>query len=291
MQSMTGFGRAFREFDRRSLGVEIKSVNGRYLDMNIRLPRTLQFLDPVLRSRLKTFVSRGKIDVWVTAESAADAASGLSCNEALASAYMHYARSLAAAHEIPMDMTVRTLMRLPEIFTMENPRQDEEELTGQVMDVFDEACAHLVEARQQEGERIREDLAEKLSALQTSLDRVKERSPLVMDAYRNRLRMKLTESADVVNVDEARLAQELVIYADKVSADEELVRLESHLQAMEQLFFSEGPVGRRLDFLVQELNREVNTMMSKANDLDMTREGVEMKTCIEKIREQIQNME
>lgn len=291
MISMTGFGRFDEQFENRRIAVEIKSVNGRYLDVNIRLPRQLQFLDPLLRKRLQSYVSRGKVDIWITMESDSDTADGLLCNEALAAAYVDHMKKMSAEFDIPLNLSAVSLAKMPEIFTLSPPRADEDELKKDVFFVFDRACDALVSQRCDEGERLLADLKEKVAELSDCLKIVKERSPLLLKEYEERLYEKVRETAQTVPVDESRIASELVIFSDKVSNDEELVRLESHLQEMEHIFAQREPVGRKLDFMVQELNREVNTMMSKANDIAITKQGVLMKTCIEKIREQIQNIE
>lgn len=291
VRSMTGYGRAEAANEKRKLTVEMKAVNNRYLDFNIRMPRRFSFLESKIRGALKEYILRGKVDVFISCEEYADEAGALKFNEALAGEYISYMRQMAEKFHLSTEITPADIARAPEVFSLGDPDADEEELWGMLEPVIREASAHFNEAREGEGERLAADLLEKLDSLEALVDRVIEHEPEIMEAYRARLCETLSEILEDRSIEESRITAECVVYADRISTDEESVRLKSHIRQMRSELKGEGSIGRKLDFLAQEMNREANTTLSKAGDLITADIGIEMKTDIEKIREQIQNIE
>lgn len=291
IKSMTGFGRCEVVENNRKFAVEIKSVNHRYLDVNIKMPKALNFFESAIRSELKNYISRGKVDVFVSCENFAESTSTVRYHRETAEEYRNYLRQMAEEFGLKDDVSVSTLARFPEIFTMEETSVDEEELWKELRKAVTGAAEMFVETRVVEGERLREDLIGKLDGMQDMVDFVAERSPQIVTEYRRKLEDKVRELLGDTSVDEARLLTEVTIFADKSCVDEEIVRLRSHIEATRETLLTGGAVGRKLDFIAQEMNREANTMLSKANDLEVSNCAIELKTEIEKVREQIQNIE
>ena len=291
IRSMTGYGRGEDITAMRKLTVEMKAVNNRYLDFNIRMPRRFNFLEAKIRSVLKEYVLRGKVDVFITCEEYADEAGALKYNEALAGEYIHHMRRMAEAFGLDARISASDIARAPEVFTIGDMSTDEDELWGMLEPVIRKAAEHFNEARSGEGSRLKEDLLQKLSHLETLVDDVIAHEPEIMAAYRAKLTEVLTEILSDRSIEESKIIAECAIFADKICTDEETVRLRSHIRQMRDELGKEGSIGRKLDFITQEMNREANTTLSKAGDLMTADLGIEMKTDIEKIREQIQNIE
>jgi uncharacterized protein (TIGR00255 family) len=288
---MTGFGRGEYADDKRKFTVEIKSVNHRYLDVAIKMPKKLNFFESSIRNLLKEYMERGKVDLYITYEDYSEDNFSLQYNEALAGEYLKYLRQMAAAFSLEDDIRVSTLSRYPDVFVMEEQSIDEKELWSGLESALRQACAQFSESRVREGGRLCDDLAAKLDQMLTYVDYIEERSPEIMRDYRARLEEKVADILGDRQMDESRIATEIVIYADKICVDEETVRLRSHIQAMKDTLLAGGGIGRRLDFIAQEMNREANTILSKANSLEISDVGINLKTDIEKVREQIQNIE
>ncbi len=291
IRSMTGYGRAEAVSDARKLTVEIKSVNNRYLDFNIRMPRRFNFLEAKIREVLKESVLRGKVDVFITCEEYADEAGALKYNEALAGEYIAHMRHMAETFGLSSAITPADIARAPEVFTIGDISTDGEELWEMLLPVLKSASERYNEAREAEGERLKTDVLLKLDHLGGLVEHVIEHEPEIMEAYKKKLTDTLSEILEDRSIDESKIAAECVLYADKISTDEESVRLRSHIRQMKDELGKSGSIGRKLDFLAQEMNREANTTLSKAGDLMTADIGIEMKTDIEKIREQIQNIE
>jgi uncharacterized protein (TIGR00255 family) len=289
--SMTGFGRAEVQDDRQKITVEIKSVNHRYLEPNIKAPKKFSLFESNIRALLKDYAQRGKIDVYITYEDYSQSDVTLKYNEELAGQYLEYARRAEKTFGLRYDMTVAQLLRCPDVLTQEEQKIDEEALWAELEPVIRKAGEAFRKARNTEGENLRRDLYGKLDRLEENVDKVIEREPQIMEEYRRRLEEKTQELLGNADVDESRIAAEVVIFSDKICKDEETVRLKSHISNMRETLGIGDNIGRKLDFLAQEMNREANTILSKANDLETSNIGVELKTEIEKIREQVQNVE
>ena len=291
IRSMTGFGRCETADENRRFTVEIKSVNHRYLDISIRMPKKLNLFESAIRTLLKEYMERGKVDVCITCEEYGEAHYALRYNEALAAEYMSCFHAMAEAFHLENDVRVSALSRYPEVITMEEKEPDEEKLWSGLSAALRGACEQFAGSRRKEGESLREDLFRKLDSMTAYVDFIEERSPEIMRDYRARLEEKVQELLGENKLDEGRIAAEVTIFADKVCVDEETVRLKSHIRSMKEALLAGGAVGRRLDFIAQELNREANTILSKASSLDISDTGINLKTDIEKVREQIQTIE
>lgn len=291
IKSMTGFGRCEVAENNRKFTVEMKAVNHRYLDVNIKMPKTLNFFESAIRSELKNYIVRGKVDVFITYEDLSENISSVRYNREVAEEYLTYLRQMAVDFGLDDDIRVSTLSKYPEVFTMEEAGVDEEELWKELQKAVDGAAKMFVESRITEGEHLREDLIEKLDGMLKLVDFIAERSPQIVAEYRRKLEEKVRELLGDNTVDESRLLTEVTIFADKVCVDEEIVRLRSHIETMKNALLEGGSIGRKLDFIAQEMNREANTTLSKANDLEISNCAIELKTEIEKVREQIQNIE
>lgn len=291
IKSMTGFGRCEIAENNRKFTVEMKSVNHRYLDVNIKMPKKLNFFESAIRGELKNYISRGKVDVFITYEDFSDNNSGVRYNREVAEEYLKYLRRMAEDFGLDDDIRVSTLSKYPEVFTMEEQDVDEEELWKELQRAIKGAAEMFVETRVTEGEQLRRDLLSKLDGMLELVDYISDRSPKVVAEYRQRLEDKVRELLSDNTVDETRLLTEVTIFADKVCVDEELVRLRSHIETTRNTLEEGGCIGRKLDFIAQEMNREANTTLSKCNDLEISNCAIELKTEIEKVREQIQNIE
>lgn len=291
IKSMTGFGRCEITENDRKFTVEMKSVNHRYLDVNIKMPKKLNFFESAIRGELKNYISRGKVDVFITYEDFTENNTTIRYNKEVATEYLKYLREMAQEFDLDDDIRVSTLSRYPEVFTMEEQTMDEEELWKGLQKAIKGAAENFVQTRITEGENLRNDLIQKLHNMLSLVDFITERSPQIIKEYREKLMTKIQDILGSVQVDENRLLTEVTIFADKVCVDEELVRLRSHIETTKKTLLEGGSIGRKLDFIAQEMNREANTTLSKSNDLDISNCAIELKTEIEKVREQIQNIE
>lgn len=291
IKSMTGFGRAEVTDENRKFTVEIKSVNHRYLDVGIKMPKKLNFFESAIRNLLKEYIERGKVDVFISYEDYTEDNYALKYNEDIAAQYLAHLKAMSEKFGLENDVRVSTLSRYPEVFTMEEQSVDEKELWAVLERAIRGAAEQFVESRIAEGERLRSDLIEKLDGMLTYVDFIEERSPAILQEYRARLEEKVRELLGDKQLDDARIATEVTIFADKICVDEETVRLRSHIQSTKDTLNVGGGIGRKLDFIAQEMNREANTILSKTNDLEISDIGINLKTDIEKVREQIQNIE
>ena len=292
IKSMTGFGRCEVSDGERKFTVEMKGVNHRYLDANIRMPKKLNFFESAIRNLLKKSVQRGKVDIFITYEDLSESQVSLKYNEKLAEEYLTYFKKMEESFSLENDIRVSTLSRYPEVLTMEEQLMDEEELWNGLKKALDGAIKQFVETRALEGENLKTDIINKLDGMLKLVDVIEERSPQIVAEYREKLETKVHELLEDTQIEEGRIAAEVVIFADKICTDEEVVRLRSHILHMKETLQSEeSGIGRKLDFIAQEMNREANTILSKANDLEISNIGIELKTEIEKVREQIQNIE
>ena len=291
IKSMTGFGRCEVLKDSRKFTVELKSVNHRYLDVNIRMPKKLNFFETSIRTLLKSYADRGKVDIFITYEDLSQSQVSVKYNAALAAEYLKYLNQMAEEFSLDNDVRVSTLSRYPEVFTMEECSEDEDELWNGLKEALEGAFSQFVEMRTKEGERLKEDILLKLDLLSEQIRFIEERSPQIIAEYRTKLEEKMRELLEDTQIDDNRIAAEVILFADKICTDEEVVRLKSHIQHMKETLEESNGIGRKLDFIAQEMNREANTILSKANDLDISNRALSLKTEIEKIREQIQNIE
>ncbi len=291
IKSMTGFGRCEISEGTKKITVEMKSVNHRYLDVTVKMPKKLNYFDSAIRNILKEYIQRGKVDVFVSYENLSESEEVLTYNQGIASQYMEYFRRMRDEFSLTDDVTVSVLARCPEVFVMEEPKENEEEIWNILQQAVKGACEKFVEARVREGEVLKADMILKLDRMLTLVAAVEKRSPLVISEYRQKLEAKVRELLADAQLDESRIATEITIFADKICVDEELVRLKSHVEATKAALETGGGIGRKLDFIAQEMNREANTTLSKANDLEISSLAIELKTEIEKVREQIQNIE
>ena len=288
---MTGFGRCeIAEADRK-ITVEMKSVNHRYLDVTIKMPKKLNFFEAAIRTELKNYMQRGKVDLFITYEDFTESNVCVKYNKELAAEYMQYFDRMAEDFSLDNDIRVSTLARFPEILMMEEQTVDEEQLWKLLDKALKGAAENFVETRIREGENLRNDLIAKLEGMLAHVDFITERSPEIIEEYKEKLTKKVEELLSDKQVDESRLLMEVTIFADKVCVDEELVRLRSHITATRDALLAGGSIGRKLDFIAQEMNREANTILSKSSDLEISNRAIELKTEIEKVREQIQNIE
>lgn len=291
IKSMTGFGRCEVTEDTRKICVEMKSVNHRYLDVSIKMPKKLNFFETAIRNELKNYIQRGKVDVFITYEDLTETNFCVKYNRELAAEYMKYLWQMSEDFSLDNDVRVSTLSRYPEVLTMEEQNVDEEELWQFLGKAVRGAAEAFVETRIREGENIRDDLLAKLNVMLAGVEFIEHRAPQMIADYRKRLKDKVKELLEDAQIDEARLLTEVTLFADKVCVDEELVRLRSHITTMKGDLTVGGSIGRKLDFLAQEMNREANTILSKTTDLETSNRAIELKTEIEKVREQIQNIE
>ena len=291
IKSMTGFGRCEHQQGTQKFTVELKGVNHRYLDVNIRMPKKLNLFETSIRALLKQYAARGKVDIFITYEDTAEGQVSLKYNAALAGEYMKYFRQMEEEFQLDNDIRVSTLARCPEVITMEEQSEDEEELWKGLKIALEGAFSQFVETRITEGENLKKDILEKLSGMETLVAYIEERSPEIVAEYRAKIEEKVKELLGDTHMEESRIAAEVILFADKICTDEEVVRLKSHISHMRDTLEENEGIGRKLDFIAQEMNREANTILSKANDLEVSNCAISLKTEIEKIREQIQNIE
>ncbi len=291
IKSMTGFGRAEVMEGNRKFTVEMKSVNHRYLDVNIKMPKKLNFFESAIRNELKNYIQRGKVDVFITYEDFSENNVSVKYNKETAATYLQYLRQMAEDFGLENDIRVSALSRYPEVFSMEEQSVDEEELWKELQRAIKGAAEGFVQSRIVEGENLKNDMVSKLEGMLEHVDFITERSPKIVEEYKQKLQDKVRELLDDSKIDDNRLLMEVTIFADKVCVDEELVRLRSHIEATRNALVEGGSIGRKLDFIAQEMNREANTTLSKTTDMEISNRAIELKTEIEKIREQIQNIE
>ena len=291
IKSMTGFGRCEVSENNRKFTVEMKSVNHRYLDVNIKMPKKLNFFESAIRALLKDYIQRGKVDMFITYEDMTENNVSIKYNKDIAAEYLKYLKEMAEEFALDNDIRVSTLSRYPEVLTMEEQTIDEEGIWKTLEKAIKGAAEGFVETRIKEGENLRTDLISKLDGMLSHVDFIQERSPQIISEYKQKLEDKVKDLLADVKVDENRLLMEVTIFADKVCVDEEIVRLKSHIETTKATLKAGGSMGRKLDFIAQEMNREANTILSKANDLEISNRAIELKTEIEKVREQIQNIE
>ncbi|MCR5584161.1 MAG: YicC family protein [Lachnospiraceae bacterium] len=291
IKSMTGFGRCEMTEGGRKIVVEMKSVNHRYNETTIKMPKKLNFFEAGIRSVMKEYVSRGKIDVFITYEDTEDAGGFVKYNRQTAEEYIKYLNEISDEFGLMNDVNAATIARLPEVLTFEEKEVDEEGLWKLLEAALRGCLEKFVETRVAEGEKLKEDLLEKLNGIEKMVDKIEARNPEIVKEYREKILAKVKELLGDTNVSEQVLATELIVFADKICVDEEMVRLKAHVSNMRDTLKAGKDVGRKLDFVAQEMNREANTTLSKANDIDVSNTAIELKTEIEKIREQIQNIE
>lgn len=291
IKSMTGFGRYEVATEEYKITVEMKAVNHRYLDMSIKMPKKFNYFEAGIRTLLKGYIQRGKVDVFITYEDYTEGNMCLKYNRSLAAEYVKYFEQMAQEFGIPNDMKVSLLAKCPEVLTMEEVPEDEEHLWGILSQAVEEAAKRFVETRIREGEHLKDDLILKLDDMLSLVKFIEDKEPLILNEYRRKLEEKVREYLESASIDEGRIAAEVTIFADKVCVDEEMVRLRSHIESTKAKLLAGGTVGRELDFIAQEMNREANTTLSKSTDLEISDKAIALKTEVEKVREQIQNIE
>ena len=288
---MTGFGRCENDTGERKLIVELKSVNHRYLEISVKLPKKLNFFESGIRNVLKQYISRGKVDVFITYEDYTEGKACVKYNEDIAREYYNGLEQMSRDFGIENDVRASILSRFPDVFTLEEQTMDEQELWELLEGTVKSAAKKFVETRIAEGEHLLADIHAKLDGMLAIVDFIEEREPQIVAEYRNKLTDKVRDLLGETSIDESVLATEITIFADKICVDEETVRLRAHINNMKSTLSEAVNVGRKLDFIAQEMNREANTILSKANDLAVSNQAIDLKTEIEKIREQIQNIE
>ena len=291
VNSMTGYGRGQGNVVGIEVSVEIRSVNHRYFDLNIRSPRRYTFLEDPIKTEVSRMITRGKVDVFLTIEHQTGDDICISLNRKVLEGYLSAIAQMENDYGLKNDLTVSGAARLPDLFKMEKEEENAERLTAGVMDLLQAAMAEYSEMRGREGAHLKEDILSRLVTIEQYVDLVEKRSPETVEQYRQRLAQKMTEVLESTNIDESRILQEAAIYSDKIAVDEETVRLRSHIAQLRSMLDSGGPIGRKMDFLMQEFNRESNTIGSKCNDADIARVVIDLKSEIEKMREQVQNIE
>ena len=291
IKSMTGFGRSEIVKGNRKISVEIKSVNHRYLEAGIKMPKKLNVFESRMRDLLKKYATRGKIDIFINYEDDSESQVNLKFNQNIADEYMAIFNNMSEKYNLKNDMTVGGLARFPEVITMDEVQEDEEELWHFIEEAMKAALEQFVNTRILEGENLKKDLLGKLDHMEELVAFVEKRSPEIMKEYRSKLESKVKELLGDSTIDESRIATEVIIYADKICVDEETVRLRSHIEHARKCLNEDGGIGRKMDFIAQEMNREANTTLSKANDIEISNAAIDLKTEIEKVREQIQNIE
>lgn len=288
---MTGYGRAEETFNGCTITVELRSVNNRYLDCNVRIPRLYLFAEDRIKTRVQNTISRGKVDVFVTLDSAGAEKVQVSVNRPVADGYYAALRQLAEDYGLSNDISVSLLSRFPEVLLAEKAEEDVEQMAKDICSVLDQALIDFDQMRTREGDRLREDILSRAAAIEEKVSLVERRSPQTVAEYRAKLEARMNEVLSSTQMDPARILTEAAIFADKVAVDEETVRLRSHIGQLREMLSKGGATGRKLDFLIQEFNREANTIGSKCSDIEISGQVVDIKAEIEKIREQVQNIE
>ena len=291
LKSMTGFGRCEIANEQQKITVEMKAVNHRYCDINIKMPKKLSIFEAGMRSLLKKYIQRGKVDVFISYEDYTENNMVLKYNEELAAEYVAVLQRMSEKFGIENDVRTSSLSRYPDVLSLEEQAVDTDELWSVIEAALDQACKQFVETRLVEGENLKNDLISKLDGMLVDVDYIEARSPEILAEHRQKLEAKVRELLGDSTIDESRIITETTIFADKICVDEEIVRLRSHIASTRQALIDGGSIGRKLDFIAQEMNREANTILSKANDLEVANHAINLKTEIEKVREQIQNIE
>ena len=291
IRSMTGYGRKQKIIEQYDILIEIKSVNHRYFEYSSRLPRHYSYLDEKLKTFIKGCIFRGKVEISLSINNLNGKEANIKADRLMAEGYINALREVNESLGLEDDLKLSKLMKMPDIFSVQKPEQDEEYIWNIIKDPLSEALRKFVDMRETEGERLKSDLLAKIDVIEKYLIKIEKLAPETTDNYRERLYQKLREVLESTDIDDQRILTEAAIYSEKIAVDEETVRLHSHFEQFRKLLGSDEPVGRKLDFLVQEVNREINTIGSKAQNLDITKCVVDMKAEVEKIREQIQNIE
>ena len=291
VKSMTGYGRARQTLHGRDITVEVRSVNNRYLDCTVKVPRTYIFVEDAVKARVQKAVSRGKVDVFITIDATGADETVVSLNEPLARGYYDALSRLGEMFSLKDDLTAMALAKFPDVLTVTKAEEDMEAMAEDICTVLDESLDAYNSMRAVEGRKLSEDIAGRVATIESVVGKVEERSPQTVTAYREKMMARMQEVLQSTTIDESRILTEAAIFADKIAVDEETVRLRSHIAQLRTMLESDQPIGRKLDFLIQEVNRECNTIGSKCNDLSITHDVVNMKAEVEKIREQVQNIE
>ena len=291
VKSMTGYGRAVETVNGREFTVEIRSVNNRYLDCTVKLPRSFSFAEEAVKAAVKAAVSRGKVDVYISVRSETEADVQVTLNKPVVEGYLAAMRQMVAEYGVADDISVSVLSRMSDVFVVDKPKADEDQLKADLLSVVDKALAAYDQMRITEGLALENDLRSRAATILELVAQVEELNPKTVSDYRKRLEEKMREVLENKSIDESRILTEAAIFADKVAVDEETVRLRSHLEQMDAMLSGTGGIGRKLDFLLQEMNREANTTGSKCSDVKVARIVVDIKAELEKIREQTQNIE
>ena len=291
IKSMTGFGRSEAESKERKITVEMKAVNHRFLDMSIRIPKKFSFFEASIRNVVKQYINRGKVDIFISYEDYTEENVCLQYNETIAREYMKYLKRMNEDFGLNQEISVVQLAKFPEVFSLKEETVDEDAVWSFVEGPVREAAERLAESRIVEGSHLKQDIMFKLDEIWNQVECLKKREPEIVEAYRNKIYAKVSELLGDNTVSESVLATEITIFADKICVDEEMVRLQSHIKTMKDTLEDGDNIGRKLDFIAQEMNREANTTLSKANDMELSNVAIDLKTEIEKIREQIQNIE
>ena len=290
IKSMTGYGKSNLSINSREYQVEIKTVNHKYIDTNIRMPRTISYLEEDIRKLVTSKLKRGKVDISITFENYSEDGNDIRINTELAKMYIENLRKLAEDENLSSNIEVTEITKLPDVLTIKS-NLDEKQIKEELLQVVEDAINQLIDMRKNEGKRISEDILAKISQVEEKKDEIFALSTGLIDEYVVKLETRIKEILRTEELDKSRLMQEVVIYADKCSVEEEITRLKSHIGQLRSLIDSDEPSGKKMDFLIQEMNRETNTIGSKANNLEITNRVVDIKTILEDIREQIQNIE
>ena len=291
ISSMTGFGRFEQADSKRKITVELKSVNHKYLDLSIKMPRRFNAFEADIRNLLKGYATRGKIDMFITFENLEASSESLRYNHELAAEYFDYYKRIRDEFDLQGDISVAFIAKSPEVLVLEEQEIDADELWSELKPALEGAFAAFKASRDKEGEALKENILIKLDEMDSHVAFIEERLPGIITAFKAKLEDKVKDFLEENKLDEGRIAAEVTIYADKIAIDEELVRLGTHIKHMRDVLEKGKDIGRNLDFIAQEMNRESNTILSKSNDIEITNRGIDLKTCIEKIREQVQNIE
>jgi len=291
LRSMTGFGRYKTEINSREYSVELKSVNNRYSDISIKIPKSISFLEEKVKQKIVNSISRGKVEVFITFNNYSEKGKNIKINLELAKKYINEINTLSQETNISPNINVQEVLKLPDVLNVTLEHEDEQLIWSELENVLDSAINNFIEMREKEGQKIKQDLEDRLLLIEDKINNIKANSAGLVDEYIVKLKKRINEILKDNVVDEVRLAQEVVIYSDKTSIEEELTRLESHISQIKSFLLSDIPTGKKIDFLIQEMNRETNTIGSKANNLNITNYVIDIKTELENIREQIQNIE
>lgn len=291
IKSMTGFGRCEVANENQKITIEIKAVNHRYLDVNMKMPKKLSFFEASMRNVLKEYIERGKVDIFVTYEDYTEQNYAVKYNKDIAKSYVAFIEEIANDFGLDNDLKATTLSRYPEVLTLDEQEINENELWSDIEKALRGALTAFVDQRIKEGENLKNDIISKLDNMLLNVSYIEERAPKIIEEYHHKLVNKVSEYLEKTSIDEARILTEVTLFTDKICVDEEIVRLKSHIQGTKDALNKGGSLGRKLDFIAQEMNREANTILSKANDLSTSNYAIELKTDIEKVREQIQNIE